>query len=92
MMIFGLSARPRDADALTLAARELVWVALRRVGLEPNRAEQLQNRLLAAGAVADPVDLQRLGDDGADLERGIEGGERILQDDLHLARMARSAR
>ena len=77
--------RSRDADALALPAGELVRVALGGVGIQPDGPQQLDDRFAPAGAVADAVNDQRLGDDGADLQARVERGERILEDHLHLA-------
>ncbi len=76
---------PGDADALALAAGELVGVAIGVGGLEPDQPEHLGDPCPYRRAVGDPVDLQRLGDGGTDRESGIERGERILEDDLDVA-------
>ena len=55
--------RPGDADALALAARELVRVALAEVGVEPDRREQLADPLVPLGLRPDVVDVERLADD-----------------------------
>ena len=38
--------RARDADALALAARELVRIAVRVIGLKPDELEQLADALV----------------------------------------------
>ncbi len=56
--------RARNADALTLAARELVRVAVCVVGVEADDAHQVLDTLLArAAALREPVDRERLTDD-----------------------------
>ena len=63
----GSSASARDADALALAAGELVRVALGHVGKEADLGQQLGDALLDARRIRfDPVDRQRLADDLAD--------------------------
>ncbi len=77
--------RPGDADALALAARELVRVAVDEVGVEADHLEQPLDALPARAAVADPVHDERLADDVADGHPRVERGVRVLKDDLHLA-------
>ena len=77
--------RPRDADALPLAAGELVREAVRVLGREADRAQQLVDARRALLAAVAAVDAQRLGDDVADRHPRIERRVRILEDDLHLA-------
>jgi hypothetical protein len=76
--------RARDADALALAAGELVRVAGRRVG---GQADLLQQRRdpLAALALAELglVDLERLADRGADAHARVERRVGVLEDHLH---------
>ena len=86
--------RPRDRDALPLAARELVRV-LRRDVLgrhEPDRAQQVVDALLELVALDDPVDLQRPLDVVADRLHRVQRAERILEDHLNLRAVAESAR
>ena len=74
---------PGDADALPLAARELVRIA-RGVGrVEPDGREQLPDALAALGWLADVVDVEWLGDDPAGGHPRIEAGVRVLEDHLH---------
>ena len=96
---FGLDReRARDADALALAAGEFVRIAAHVVGLQADRLEQLATRSVAARLrdFASLWMMQRLADDRADRHARIERGERILEDDLHVAaqraqRIARSS-
>src|SRR5450756_999492 len=74
-----------DADTLALPARELVRVALRVLGAEPDGLEQLEDALLALGLGADIVDLERLADDVAHAHARVQRGVRVLEDDLHVA-------
>src|SRR5207237_1724687 len=77
--------RARDADALPLATRELVRVAVREIRVEADGLEQVAHARLAAAAGADAVHRQRLGDDVPDGHAGVERRIRILEDDLHFA-------
>src|SRR5919108_758423 len=77
--------RARDPDALPLPAGELVRVAVRVVRVEADHLEQLAHGVAPAFARADPVHLERLGDDVPDRHAGVERGVRVLEDDLHLA-------
>ena len=79
--------RPGDADALALAAGELVRVAPHVVGAEADGLEQFDDALLElAPGLREPVDDQRLADDRADRHARIERGVGVLEDDLHVAR------
>src|SRR5205085_8596025 len=74
------------ADALALAARELVRVALHRLGPQAHLAEERRDPVPAlAAALGDAVVLQGLGHDLADAEPRVERRVRILEDDLQLA-------
>ena len=57
--------RAGDADALALAARELVRIAVDEVGIEPDHAHHLLHPLLRRLAAGDPEVAERLGDDVA---------------------------
>ena len=75
--------RAGDADALALAARELVRIIAH---LRPAQSDALEQRGHARGPVAaagDAVHAQRLADDVARRHARIERGERVLEDDLH---------
>src|SRR5665647_2994970 len=74
-----------DADTLALPARELVRVALGVLGAEPDGLEQLEDALLALGLGTDLVDIERLADDIAHAHARVQGGVRVLEDDLHVA-------
>ena len=56
----------RDADALALAAGELVRVAVDVARVQADRVEQRQGAQPALAGLAEAVDLQRLGQDRAD--------------------------
>src|SRR6185437_13772159 len=75
--------RPCDADALPLAAGELVRIVLHLIRPQSDLFEQLGDprALLAAGS--DAVDAERLADNIAGSHPWIERGERVLEDDLH---------
>src|SRR4051812_25304718 len=77
-----------DADALALAARELVREAVVVLGVEPDLLHQLLDlRLQPAArlAVVEAVDAERLADDRADRLARVERRVRVLEDHLHLA-------
>ena len=74
---------PGDADPLPLSARELVGVATRHRGVEPDFLEQGADPRRDLLARHDAMDLQALGDRRADGEARIERAVRILEDDLH---------
>ena len=77
--------RARDADALALAARELVREPVRMLGREADGAQQLVDALLALVAAVAAVDAQRLADDVAHGHARVQRRVRVLEDDLHLA-------
>src|SRR5207302_787898 len=85
--------RARDADALALAAGELVRIARRDLGAQADDVEQFGDALFARGGVAEAVDDERLVEDVADGHARIERRVRILEDDLRaLAERAQRAR
>src|SRR5690606_12564189 len=75
--------RPGDADALALAARELVRVAPGVVGLQAHQLQRLPHLLLAPGP-GGAVGPQPPGDRGAGRGPGVERRVGVLEDDLHL--------
>ena len=86
--------RARDADALPLAAAELVRIARRGAPARGRPARTARaTRARRSAVVAEPVDDERLLDDVADAHARIERRVRILKDDLHVApRRAHPAR
>src|SRR6185369_8000541 len=84
--------RARDADALALAARELVRIALERAGVHADQLHQpacaLQRRGARQAVVHRPLD-ERFAHGAARIERAV----RVLEDDLHApAQQAQRAR
>src|SRR3546814_5098147 len=77
--------RPRDADALALAAGKLVREIAHLGGAQADAIEELRDHLLALLRSRDTVDEQRLADDIADRHARIQRRVRVLEDDLHLA-------
>ena len=77
--------RPGDADALPLAAGELVREAVGMLGREADQPQQLAR---CAGCAprpgCRPCVSQRLGQHVADAHARVEAGVRVLEDDLHL--------
>ena len=72
-----------DGDPLSLPAGELVGEPAQGVGWQLNQGQQFRD-LLAGHRFGDAMDPERLVQDLADSEPGIEGGVGILEDDLHL--------
>ena len=85
---------PGDRDALPLAARELVRVAVRASGGSSPTSVSASSirRLRSAGAPADGVDAEPFLDDLADGQPRRERAVGILEDDLHLRGGAAGAR
>ena len=77
--------RAGDADALALAAGELVRVAVDVALVEPDLAEQLADQRLALRLVGEAVDERALADDLADRHARVEARVRILEDHLQVA-------
>ena len=76
--------RAGDADALALAARELVREVGHLRGPQADAVEQRRHLRGALALVGHAVDQQRLADDVARGHARVERRERILEDDLHL--------
>ena len=77
---------PGNPDALPLAAAELVRVALGHVGLELHHVQQLVHLLVVFPAPAGhPVHEERLADDVPAGHAGVQRGDGILEDQLHVA-------
>ena len=74
--------RPRDADALPLAAGELVREPVPVLGAEADGAKKLLDALAAVLPRIEVVDPQRLGDDVAHRHARVQRGVRVLEDDL----------
>src|SRR5438105_2423944 len=75
---------PSDADALPLAARELMRVPVVEVGVQPHESQQLLHALVALAPSQHPEVVQRLGDDVAHRHPRIKRCERVLEDHLQL--------
>ena len=85
--------RAGDADALALAAGELVRIVVHLRRPQADLLEQLGDRACSPRAPrGDAVHAQRLADDVARGHARIERGERVLEDDLHLPAVAAAAR
>ena len=76
--------RPRHADALALAAGELVRVAVGEGGVEAHRLQQRLDVRPQARARRRPVLAQRLADDAAHRHARIQAVLRVLEDHLHV--------
>ncbi len=77
--------RAGDADALPLAAGQLVRVALGVLGLQPDHVEQGAHARRATRARGEPVHADRLADDAPDRHARVQRRVRVLEDDLRLA-------
>ena len=79
--------RAGDADALALAARELVRVAVVVLGVEPDACPSAPGppRLRSPSPVFMLVDRERLADDRADRLARVQRRVRVLEDHLHVA-------
>ena len=78
--------RPRDADALPLAARELVGVAAQVIGAEADRLQEMDHALLALLArLGELVDDEGLADDRAHRHARVQRRVGVLEDDLHVS-------
>ena len=77
--------RAGDADALPLAAGELVRVAVREVRVETDDLQELLHPLGLRLALREVMDLERLADDVADGHARVQRRVRVLEDHLHPA-------
>ena len=75
----------RDADSLSLPARELVGKAVSVLGTQADGPKKLLHPPSALGATVELVDPQRLGDDLAHRHPRVQRRVRILEDDLDIA-------
>src|SRR5215210_3192129 len=75
----------RETDALALAAGELVRVAEAELGTQADRVEELADTSIDVAAPREPVQTDRLGDDLPARHPWVQGGVRILKDDVHPA-------
>jgi hypothetical protein len=76
--------RACQADPLTLAAAELVWIPIEMRCAQADEAEQLRDARLSLDACAQLVDDERLPDDFARPHPRVERRIGILKDDLHV--------
>ncbi len=75
---------PRNADALALAARQLMRAAMQNGGRQRDALQHGAGRRFRRAAIRhDAVQQQGLGQDAADGVARIERGHRILKDHLH---------
>ncbi|KAG1387464.1 hypothetical protein G6F60_014102 [Rhizopus arrhizus] len=72
------------AQALALAARELVRVTAAVVGVQAHALQQFADAGRAA-VLRQPVRVQRLAQDLGHRHAGVEAGVRVLEHDLHAA-------
>src|SRR4249920_737311 len=71
-----------DADALALAARQFVWVAVGVAWVQPDDLQELADPALAVRPRAEPMDVERLGDAVPDRHPRVQGRVRILEHHL----------
>src|SRR5712691_7617211 len=76
---------PRDPDALALATRELMRVAVGEVRVETDDTQELLDALGLLFPAGEVVDLERFADDVSNRHAGIQGRVRVLKDHLHAA-------
>ena len=81
--------RAGNADALPLAARELVREAVRMLRAQADRSQQALHLAATLLAAVEAVDTERLGDDLANRHPGVQRRIRVLEDDLDVARTGR---
>ena len=82
----GLEAkRPGDADALALAAGELVGIAVGVVALQADFDQQVADAVGNLVAGVQSVYGHGLPHDAAHGHAGVQAAHRVLKDDLHLA-------
>ena len=78
--------RPRDRDALALAAGKLVRKFRAVVGMQADQSEQLADAIPDLALALDQVEgADRLGDDGVDPEARVEAGVGVLEHHLDAA-------
>ena len=83
--------RPRQADPLALPARELVRVAVAKLGAQADRVEELDDAPVERRPAGEPVQPQRLADDLAARHPRVQRGVGVLEDDVDLAPVAAAA-
>jgi len=71
-----------DADALALAAAELVRIAVERVGGQSDAFGQILDLAPPLGAGAQAMNVESFANDGAHGHARVEGADRILEDGL----------
>ena len=74
-----------DADALALAAGELMGEAVQMIGMQAHQPHQLLEAPVDLGPAEAAMDAHGLGDQIADPPARVEGGIGILEHHLHLA-------
>ena len=82
----------RDADALALAAGELVRVVLHLIRPKPDLLEQFGDPVALFASCRQTMDAEWLPHDVARRHPGIEGSERVLEHDLHRSSMRAQVR
>src|SRR5579875_1372835 len=75
---------PGDADPLALTAAELMGIALDMFRAQLDHTQQFGDPVLPLPPLIQVMDRQGLGDDLPDRQAGVQGSERVLEDDLHL--------
>ena len=84
--------RPRDADALALPAAELVREAVGHVRAQADPRQEAGDPILELPPVGEAVHPQGLGDRIAHGDARVQGGVRVLEDDLQVAAELAQAR
>ncbi len=76
--------RPRDADALALAAGEFMGVAAEGICRKPHLQEQGRGTVCQLVFCGKAMDHKRFDNDLLNAHPRVEGGKGVLEDDLHL--------
>ncbi|BBK40999.1 hypothetical protein STVA_10190 [Allostella vacuolata] len=72
-----------DAHPLLLPARQLVRVAVQEIARQADIGQQRRDPLAQRPTAGDAMHLQGLGDGGLHRQPRVEGGRRVLVDQLH---------
>ena len=75
----------RDADALPLSTREFVRIAIGVLGSEANLLQESAHARVSRRTLGQLVNREPFTNDRADGHTRVEGRDRILEDDLHIA-------
>ncbi len=83
--------RAGDADALSLAAAKLVWIAVQDIRIHADDLEQVAHTVVHLFGCAELEVLQRLRDDAPDRVTRVQRAKGVLEDHLHIGATLRGA-